>query len=70
MTDLLKQAIDSGQVSAAQIEAHRAAGELPVTMYEPRFLHTYCAQCDKDLGPGHDGVVSCDRHAPVKKENL
>ena len=67
MTDLLKQAIDSGQVSAEQIEAHRAAGELPI---KPRFLHTYCAQCDKDLGPGFDGVVSCDRHAPVKKENL
>ena len=40
------------------------------SMYVPRFLHTYCAQCDKDLGPGSDGVVSCDRHAPVKKENL
>ena len=34
----LQQAIASGQVSAAQIEAHRAAGELPdlpIVMFEP-----------------------------------
>ena len=33
MTEL-QTAIDSGQVSAAQIEAHRAAGELPITMHD------------------------------------
>lgn len=27
-----------------------------------RFIHTYCSQCDKDLGPGEDGVSSCAGH--------
>ena len=30
----LQQAISSGQVSAAQVEAHRVAGDLPIVMIE------------------------------------
>lgn len=58
----LQQAIASGQVSAAQIEAHHAAGDLPIVMFEPRFQHTYCSQCLKDCGPGMDGVAGCADH--------
>lgn len=61
MTEL-QQAIASGQVSAAQIEAHRAAGEMPIQMFEPRFQHTYCSQCGRDCGPGDEGFSSCGNH--------
>ena len=43
----LQQAIASGQVLAAQIEAHRAAGELPIVMFEPRLCpanNVICSQ--------------------------
>ena len=65
MTELLKAAIASGQVSAAQIEAHHDAGELPIVMFEPRFQHTYCSQCGRDCGPGDDGVSGCAGHAAI-----
>ena len=57
-----EQAVNSGQVSAAQIEAHRAAGELPIVMFELRFQHTYCSQCGMDCGPGMEGFSSCGNH--------
>lgn len=31
----LEESVASGQVSPAQIEAHRVAGDLPITMHEP-----------------------------------
>lgn len=44
----LQTAISSGQVSAAQIEAHRAAGELPIQMFEPMAsLYVTQAQFDR-----------------------
>ena len=64
----LQAAIASGQVSAAQIEAHHVAGELPIEMLcrepalKPRFQRTYCSQCLKDCGPGMDGVAGCADH--------
>lgn len=61
----LDEAVASGQVSPAQIEAHRVAGELPIVMFEPRFQHTYCSQCGRDCGPGDDGVSGCADHAAI-----
>lgn len=32
----------------------------------PRFEHTYCSQCGKDLGPGEHGVSSCCDHGACR----
>ena len=57
-------------VSEADIERTGHAKELPITMHEPRFQHTYCSQCLKNCGPGDDGVASCADHAkwPIARE--
>lgn len=46
----------------ARQHARDAAQDLPITMYEPRFQHTYCSQCGADCGPGDEGFSSCIDH--------
>ena len=41
---------------------------MPALAPTPRFEHTYCSQCGRDLGPGNAGLSHCQDHR--RREDL